>query len=272
MSVNFSPPPTLRGDDKSSLTQMHAFLFRLTEQLNAALNETDRRIIETEHVTGISSTVEGSIGGAGGSGAAGGAGKPSLVEQYESLKSLIIKTADTVHSEMDVIESTLKSDYMAWSDWGSYDERVENVITQTASGVVENYQFESSAKPLKDQVADFDSYMIGASGFIQRGIIGFDENGHPIFGIAIGESLKRTTKTVDGVDYTDVFDMQQSLATYTADRVTFWQNGVEAAWFSDSELVCVGIRAEKIIIGANQWEVSQSASDGFMIKWIGGET
>lgn len=266
MSINLTPPPALRGDDRNGLVQMHSFLFRLTEQLNAALQETDRRILETEKVTGITKA-QNAPGEA-----APDSGNPPLTEQYESLMSLIIKTAHTVQSEMDVIESTLKSDYMAWSDWGSYDERVESVITQTASGVVENYTFESSTKPLKEQVADFDNYMVEASGYIQKGIIKFDESGAPVIGIAIGQDLKKVTVTQDGVEY-EKFDTQRSLATYTADRVTFWQNGVEVAWFSSSELVCVNIRAEdRITLGSesdsDQWEISRN--NGFTIKWIGG--
>lgn len=264
MSINLTPPPALRSDDRNSLVQMHSFLFRMTEQLNAALTETDRRIIETEKVTGITKA-QNAPGEA-----APDSGNPPLTEQYESLKSLIIKTAHTVQSEMDVIEKKLKSEYVAWSDWGGYTEDIQADIRQTASGVVENYKFESSTKPLKDQVADFDSYMIGAIGFIQRGIIGFDDKGGPIFGIAIGESLKRTTVTVGDVEYTDVFDTEQSLATYTANRVTFWNGGVEVAWFSDSELVCNAIKvSERIALGDDMWEISRT--NGFTIKWIGGD-
>lgn len=263
MNMNFSPPPTLKVDDKSSLTQMHSFLFRLTEQLNAALNEADRRILETEKVTGIAKAKNAS-----GEGATDGT-NPPLAEQYESLKSLIIKTANTVKSEMDVIETTLKSEYMAWSDWGTYNEEITNVITRTASGVVENYQFESSVKPLKDQVVGFDQYMAETSGFIQRGIIRFDADGAPVIGIAIGQDLKKVTVERNGTAY-EVFDMARSLATYTADRVTFWQNGVEVAWFSDSELVCTAINiADRIALGSDQWEIGRM--NGFTIKWIGGD-
>ena len=260
MSINLTPPPGIRGDDRSSLVQMHSFLFRLTEQLNAALNETDRRIQETERVTGISA-------GTTGSAPAGDNGNPPLTEQYESLKALIIKTADVVKSEMDVIENTLKSEYMAWSDWGAYNEDITNVITQTASGVVENYQFASSLKPLKDQVVDFDSYIVETNGYIRRGIIGYDGE-VPIIGIAIGKDLVSKEVTINGVVYPEI-NMSRSMATYTDDKVTFWQNGVEIAWFSSSELVCRGIRTDKVTLGDDLWEISYT--NGFTIKWIGGD-
>ena len=269
MSVNFSPPPAIRGDDRSSLTQMHSFLFRLTEQLNAALNEADRRI-ELAQTTATNAamnvggnTIINNIEGGGGS------EDGDFTEQYNELKALIIKTAEDVRAEMDVIETKLQSDYIAKSEWGEYTESIEATIEQTAQGVVESYEYDAQLESLKDQAVDFESYKVETNGFIKRGIIGYDGE-IPIIGIAIGKDLVSTTVTIDGVEQQEI-DMSQSMATYTDDRVTFWQHGVEIAWFSSSELVCIGIRAEKIILGDDQWEVSQTPADGFMIKWIGGE-
>lgn len=261
MQMNFSPPPGLRGDERSSLTQMHAFLFRLTEQLNAALQETDRRIEQTERATGIRQA----------SGNAGGTGSSipgSMAQQYNDLKSLIIKTASDVRSEMDRVEAQLRSEYIAKSEWGTYEENIRADFEATAAGVVESYGYESRLDSLDDMAADFDSYMIETSGYIKRGIIGYDASNVPIIGIAIGQDIKSTTVTIGGEVYEEI-DMTRSLATYTSNRVTFWQNGVEVAWFSNSELVCTNLKiADRITIG-DLWEISRS--NGFAIKWIGGE-
>lgn len=257
MGMNFSPPPGLRGDERSSLQQMHSFLFRLTEQLNKALDETDRRIEQTEQATGIKASPKGSSGPQSG-----------MVQQYNDLKSLIIKTANTVRSEMDIVEAQLRREYIAKSEWGVYEESLQADFEATAAGVVESYGYESRLDSLDDRAADFDSYRIETAGYIKRGIIGYDENNVPIIGIAIGQDLKSTTVTIGGEVYEEI-DMTRSLATYTANKVTFWQNGVEVAWFSNSELVCTALKiADKIILG-DVWEISRS--NGFAVKWIGGE-
>ena len=73
---------------------------------------------------------------------------------------------------------------------------------------------------------------------------------------------------IDGVTWQEI-DMTRSLATYTSDKVTFWQNGVEVAWFSNSELVTTALNvADRITLGG-LWEVSRR--NGFTIKWIGGD-
>lgn len=259
MRTNFSPPPGLQGDERSSLRQMHSFLFRLTEQLNAAMQETDRRIEQTEKATGIRTGTE-----------KGGKTEDNSVmtQQYNDLKSLIIKTANTVRSEMDVVEAQLRREYIAKSEWGTYEESLQADFEATAAGVVESYGYESRLDSLDDMAADFDSYRIETNGYIKRGIIGYDESNVPIIGIAIGQDLKSTTVTIDGEAYEEI-DMTRSLATYTSNRVTFWQNGVEVAWFSNSELVCTTLKiADKIILG-DVWEISRS--NGFAVKWIGGE-
>lgn len=260
MQINLTPPPGLRGDEKSQFVQMHSFLFRLTEQLNAALVQTDERIAATEKVTGIIPAPEG--------GGTAPGGTPTVTEQYASLKSLIIKTAHAVQAEMDVITANLKRDYIAKSEWGTYEENLKADFEATAEGVVESYGFASSIENLDKQAAGFDSYIIEASGYIKRGIIGYTDDSVPVFGIAIGQDLKSRTVTIDGVAYEEI-DTTKNLATYTATGITFWQNGQEVAWFTNSELVCNNISVNSRIRLGGKWEMSHT--HGFTVKWIGGE-
>ena len=129
---------------------MHRFLFMLTEQLNAALNEADRRI-ELAQTTATNAamnaggnTIINNIEGGGGS------EDGDFTEQYNELKALIIKTAEDVRAEMDVIETKLQSDYIAKSEWGEYTESIEATIEQTAQGVVESYEYDAQLESLKE--------------------------------------------------------------------------------------------------------------------------
>ena len=256
MQVNLTPPPGLRGDERAQLAQLHSFLFRLTEQLNAALSEAQGRIEAAEKITGLSEEKKAP------------SDKPSLAEQYTTLKSLIIKTAHDVRSEMDVIETNLKSNYIAVSEWGSYEENLKADFQATAAGVVESYGYASRLDSLDRQAADFESYVIETGGYIKRGIIGYDEDNVPIIGIAIGQDLRSVKVQVNGVEY-DEIDTTKNLATYTSTGITFWQNGVKVAWFSNEKLVVTGISVADRIIINDEWEIGRK--NGFTVKWIGGE-
>lgn len=270
MQTNFMPPPGLRGAPEAQLVQMHSFLFRLTEQLNAALEATEKRIETAQATANSAQNRPGSniIINNGGSGDGSGDTTPDFTEQYNELKALIDKTAEDVEAVRKEIKQELESSYIAKSEWGTYEENLKADFTSTAEGVVENYGYSSRLDSLEKDAVDFDAYIIETNGYIKRGIIGYDENNIPIIGIAIGQDLKSTEVIIDGVTYQEI-DMTRSLATYTSDKVTFWQNGVEVAWFSNSELVTTALNvADRITLGG-LWEVSRR--NGFTIKWIGGE-
>ena len=139
MQTNFMPPPGLRGAPEAQLVQMHSFLFRLTEQLNAALEATDKRIETAQATANSAQNRPGSniIINNGGSGEGGGdTTTPDFTEQYNELKALIDKTAKDVQAEMDILETELKSSYIAKSEWGTYEENLKADFTSTAEGVV----------------------------------------------------------------------------------------------------------------------------------------
>lgn len=220
MTALIPQPPHLQGTEAAQLIQMHRFLFTLSEQLNNALLETDSRIIETKETAQSAFTA---------------AEKSTQTGSYNDLKALVIKTASDVRSEMDVLESTLKSEYIAKSEWGTYEEQIQATATATAESTIERFGFEARLDALDEQATGFDEFIISSNGYIRRGIIGYDESNMPIFGIAIGEELKTTSVTIDGVEYVE-FDKTHNMATYTADKLSFWINGVEMAWMSNSEL------------------------------------
>lgn len=255
MRTNLTPPPGLRGDEKSQLVQMHSFLFQLTEQLNAALSQADDRLQAAERITGLNAENENG-------------GIPNeIADQYQNLKSLIIKTAHTVRMEMDMLVTELGQTYVAQSEFGTYKEQISREIVDTAEKTVESYGYESRLDNLDRQAADFDDYIIEASGSITRGIVDYDANGVPIIGIAIGQDLKSVKVTIDGVEYEEI-DTTKNLATYTATGITFWQNGAKVAWFENSRLTCTSINVNDRVQMGGKWEISHV--NGFTVKWIGG--
>ena len=252
MQYNMPMPPTLMGSAEQQLQQLHRYLFRMNEELNRAVDAQNIMVrdIETRQQQSVSAE---SL-------------DKSLAEQYSNAKALIIKTADIVRSEMDRITTELESKYLAISDFGTYQEEISQEIEATATGIVQSFDYDAKLKALG---ADFEEYRVESKGYICSGIIGYDDDNMPIYGIVVGQDLASTTITVNGEE-TELIDMTRNLATYTSDRITFWQNGVAVAYVSNGEMMINKIKTIEGLQFEDEWEVSRMRG-GFAIKWIGGE-
>lgn len=254
MPNNIPTPPMLMGTEAEQLVQMRSYLYRISELLNSAMTEQNVTLEyamqrQSKSVTEDVFTEE-------------------IDAQYNKLKALIIKTADVVRMEMDMIKTELQQDYIAKSEWGTYEESIHSDIVATAEGVVQSYDYDSQLEAAREGIADFEAYKIQTSGYIQSGIIGYDDENFPVIGIAIGQDLKSKEVTIDGEVYQQI-DMTKNLATYTSERITFWQNGIEVAYISNSEMGITSVHIKGKITLGDEWEISHT--NGFTIKWVGGE-
>lgn len=248
MQYNLPMPPTLQGSEAQQLVQLHRYLFRMNDMLSQALTsdsiaiqgltEQQQKVVSVDRLD------------------------QELSNQYNQAKSFIIKTADIVRSEMEKIEATLRSDYIAKSEWGTYEESIESQIEATATGIVQRYDYSSIIDNAVG--ADFKTFKTQLNGSIRSGIIDTGEDGTHVIGIAIAQDLKATE--TDGKVY---IDKNQNMATYTSDRISFWQNGVVAAYISQSMLVIANARLNGKLEFGDEWEISRKR--GLAFKWIGGE-
>ena len=71
---------------------------------------------------------------------------------------------------------------------------------------------------------------------------------------------------MDGQTY-DVVDTTSNMTTWTPERMSFFINGTEAAWFSNGALHVGRIEVSERIVGGN-WDISFTS--GLTVKWIGG--
>lgn len=249
----FEQPPVLTGTSERQLAALRSYLFRLSEALNVAMAGVGSAQAETrERINALT--------GSGGTGGAAG----ERAEEVSSLREVIIKTAELVRIAKDELEQSFRYQYSAVSQYfGSTTEEVERTVRETAQGVVDSYHYEAALDALS---ASFDSYKVSTQGFIRQGIIGYEEDGMtPIIGIAIGQELTAKAITIDGVEYEEI-EKNTNLATYTAGKMSFWVNGVEAAWVSNSDFHMVnGVISGTLTLG--NWLISQT--NGLNIKWIG---
>ena len=83
----------------------------------------------------------------------------------------------------------------------------------------------------------------------------------PVYGVAVGQDL--TTHEVDGET---VVDQRQFRSTFTANRLSFWQDETEVAYISNNKLY---IRSAEVLDGLRlgPWQIT--ASGGLTVQWNG---
>lgn len=247
MNLNLTPPPQLRGDEKQQLTQLRSYLYQMQQQLNIALEQVTPEAL-AEQITAAQ---------------AAGAKLPdntdaTLSAAYNKLKSIIIKTADTVRTEMDTLEVELAGAYVAQGTMGSYYEELSSLVQADAAAVVQTYGFESQLTAASDAISNIETYNVNTEQYIKTGLLFYD-GAVPRYGVAVGEKI--TTVEVNG----EVLLERQGLcATFTSDRLSFWQNEVEVAYISNNKLYINEAHIlSRLFIG--NWVVDTSY--GFAIKW-----
>lgn len=230
--------------------QVQSYLHQLVDQLNFSLQA-------IESGTNAMTAVRNSNAPAAQTEA-----EKKLLDSVSNLKSLIIKSANTVRSEMDALETKLQSTYVAYSDFGTFLEDIESSITATASGLNQAIAYYAELNS-----AELEQYRIETEGYIRQGIIGFN-GATPIIGIAIGQEIKAVEKTVDGQIF-NVIDTSKDMAIWTKDKLSFYVSDVEIAYFSNGALYSDEVIVKgSLFLDKNKWEISHT--NGFIIKWVGG--
>lgn len=239
-------PPQLQGSPEQQLVAMRDYLVRLAQSLEP---------------------VGRSAAAAAKTGAAAGA-QEKAAEQIRStansLKALIIKTADEITAYTDSRVESFESLYVAKSDYGSYYNQIETQVAQTARDTVESYHY-------TEAFGEMNAYLTDLGGQIRRGVIEDPETHEVHLGIAISEQLSFTgqTQTEGGLTYYELAP-GQTLGLYTSRGWQFWINGVRRGWFSseDSMLHLSNIVVENRLQFGSAWDVTNT--NGFGLRYIGG--
>lgn len=245
-------PPQLQGNPEQQLTSLRDYLVRLAQSL------------ETVSESATMATAISSSETTGKPGKSYAKDIEELRQSAESLKALIVKTADDITAYTDRKVETFSALYVAKSDYGNYYNQIETQVEQTARDTVETYHYAEAIQSL-------DSYMTELNGQIRRGIIEDPETHETHLGIAISESLSFTgqTHTEGGMTYYEL-SPGQTLGLYTSTGWQFWINGVRRGWFSsaDSMLHVSNIVVEDVLQLGADWTITTSG--GFGLRYTGG--
>ena len=213
MAERIDLPPTLQGDEKSQLEQMWRYLYQLSESINNNLEAIGGNDLTDKERATMQQILT----------AAGGGTEQGVSSEYETLKSLIIKTADFVQTSLQEYRMVLFGETEASSQFGQVNRRTGMDVAVTPDGVLQKFS-------LREIVKDLKTYEVNAKNYIKTGLLR-TVNSIPVYGVAIGKDV--VTFSEDG---TETYNDGNKVAELTADELSFWQNGVKIAGYTGSKI------------------------------------
>ena len=224
-------PPMLQGDESAQLQQMYRYLYQLSESLNINLRSiggNDLSDSERVVINKILGNEEGEAGNALGT------------AEMETLKSLIIKTAEFVQTSLQEYKTSLISESVTKGQFGKYVRKTKLDVDVNPEGITQKYSFESVVQGLK-------TYSINAKNYIKTGLLR-TVSSIPVYGVAIGKDV--VTFSQDG---TETYNDGNKVAELTAEELSFWQNSVKIAGYTGSRISFYYGGVEKFYIYNGKW-------------------
>jgi hypothetical protein len=177
-------------------------------------------------------------------------------ETFNSIKALIIKSADIVRAYEESIKSDFNGEYFADSNFGTYLDETSRSIEENSKGVTEVY---TNVQTITDKVGGIEEDVRITNGYIKRGYLGDDkETGKAVYGIAVGE--------------TDTNGVYRRYAWFTADKLTFFdENDYDVAYIGNGCLYILGTSRfiGDVFFGGREGVYKADTSDGIAFTWIG---
>ena len=235
MGIDIRFPNITAPTAEGQMAQMQSYMHQLVQQLNWALNTIgDAQSGNTSNVVVNNSSEDIS---------------PKEAEDtFNSIKALIIKSADIVRAYEETIKADFNGEYFADSDFGSYLEQTSRSIEENSKGVTDVY---TNVQTITDKVNGLEEDVRITNAYIRKGLL--DEN-NAIYGVEVGET------TQDGA--------YMKYARFTSDRLSFFDaNSNEVAYIGNGCLYILG--TSKFIGDVFFGGYKADTSNGIAFTWIG---
>ena len=235
MGIDIRFPNITAPTAEGQMAQMQSYMHQLVQQLNWALNTIgDAQSGNTSNVVVNNSSEDIS---------------PKEAEDtFNSIKALIIKSADIVRAYEETIKADFNGEYFADSDFGSYLEQTSRSIEENSNGVTDVY---TNVQTITDKVNGLEEDVRITNAYIRKGLL--DEN-NAIYGVEVGET------TQDGA--------YMKYARFTSDRLSFFDaNSNEVAYIGNGCLYILG--TSKFIGDVFFGGYKADTSNGIAFTWIG---
>lgn len=216
--------PNITGKSPAEqITQLRAYLYQLVEQLNMQSDSGAGVVIQK---TGTAAAQGGAADGAAGQ------QSPTPQSSFNQIKSLIIKSADIVNAYYEEINKRLVGEYVAQSDFGTYQSQVSQDIKETADGIERAF---SSIQKIEGEL----NQRIETSANIRTGrlfTVG-EENLEPELGQNLPDGVEVYGVEVGQTNVVDGAEVFKKFARFTAYGMTLYDNnGTLSAYITDNRL------------------------------------
>lgn len=240
MSFDISLPNISAASDRGQLEQIRSYLYQLAEQLKWALNSIESGGTKVLQQGSKSTTKE--------------VPEKEAQATFNSIKSLIIRSAEIVSSYYETISEKLSGEYVAQSAFGTYTENTERVINENSKGVEDLYK---SVQKIDSDIENLEHSLIEVNAHIRSGLLYYDDKGVPIYGLEIGQKNE--------IDGEEIFN---KYARFTSDRLSFYdKNDTEVAYISDYKLYITNAQITGTLT-LGKYEID--TSNGLAFKWVEG--
>jgi hypothetical protein len=225
--------PSITGQTEAEqLVQLKSYLYQLVAQLNYALQNTEQMQVY-EKISPAKSDRE-----------------EDPVNDFASIKGLIIKSADIVNAYYEEIDNLLKlsGEYTASSDFGDFKEATENRLDADTQSITQ----------ILSSVQEINNFTVSTSAHIRSGIL--DYNGTvPVYGLEVGQTV-----TENGEEVFNKF------ARFTAEKLSFYDSaGNELAYISGYKLYITNVYVTSSF-QAGGYKDYIGADGSKVTKWVGG--
>jgi hypothetical protein len=239
MSANLRFPTITGATPQEQIKQINTFLYQTIEQLNyviGTMEKSSEAIVEQiKDTSALTDTPE------------------KAQNTFNSIKALIIKSADIVESYSDVIKERLEGEYVAVSDFGKYQEATALDIEANSKGIEQNYQ---NVQSITSDLYEGEDALINVKANIKTGLLYTDDDGVPRYGLEIGEKAE--------INGEKTF---KKYARFTSDKLSFYDNNdVEVAYISNHKLYITNV---EIIGNMKLGGYLYDTSNGIAHKWVG---
>lgn len=239
MAFDIVYPKITAQTGEGKIEQIRGYLFSLADQLKWALNTLESGG-NVSVQSGNSSTTSTSKGSA------------NSEATFNSVKSLVIKSADIVNEYYEVLNERFSGQYVAKSDFGTFMELTEQMIETNATGITQIFD---SMQKLFTDIENLEGRLLEVNAHTRSGLLYYGDDGVPVYGFEIGQ---RNT-----IDNKEVFN---KYARFTADKLSFYdKNDTEVAYISDYKLYITNAQITGTL-SLGRYELDPS--DGLAIKWV----
>ena len=244
MAIDIRLPNITATNTSGQVAQLQSYMYQMVQQLNWALNT-------------INSAESGDTSNVVLNKQKGEITPEEAQDTFDSIKSLIIKSADIVNAYEETIKNNFNGTYFADSDFGTYLQETKASIEENSQGLTATYEKVESITN-DEGTGTLDTEIKESKAYIRRGFLGKyktgEKQGQDAYGVAVGE--------------TDDNGIYNAFAWFTADRLSFFdENNDEVAYISNQRLYIT----DAIFLGTVQFGgYMVDTSDGLAFTWIGG--